>query len=85
MGNNERKKTTTKLTIDFSLVLQNLALNKFNIKRDKRTCSSAEARRKSQDKANEQKDKIKDFREFVEQMKKLYVNFNFVGDANESN
>ena len=27
------------------------------------TCSSAEARRKSQDKANEQKDKIKDFLE----------------------
>ena len=33
-------------------------------------CSSAETRRKSQDKANEQKDKIKDFREFGEQMKK---------------
>ena len=47
------------------------------------TCSSAEARRKSQDKANEQKDKIKDFKEFVEQMKKLYVNFNSVSDANE--
>ena len=47
------------------------------------TCSSNKTRRKSQDKGNEQKVKIKDFREFVEQMKKLYVNFNFVSDANE--
>ena len=45
--------------------------------------NSAETRRKSQGKANEQKDKFKDFREFVEQMKKTYVNFNFVSDANE--